>query len=61
MVCRFAWGNTFATNVQCLVVLQNQGYYAEQTDKYAILYNLHILTLPELVKFQRVGIMFKAF
>ena len=54
MYCAEVWGNTYATNVQCLVILQKRVIMllcgAKRLDhKKVLFYNLHILKVPDIV------------
>ena len=66
MCCAEVWGNTYATNVQCLVTLQKRVIRllcgAKRLDHTTMLfYNLHILKVPDVVELKPAVIMFKAF
>ena len=66
MYCAEVWGNTYATNVQCLVILQKRVIRllcgAKRLDHTTMLfYNLHILKVPDIVELKTAIIMFKAF
>ena len=56
------WGNTYATNVHCLVVLQKRVIRlicgAKTLDHTNLLFhNVHILKIPDLVKLKTAIIM----
>ena len=64
--CAEVWGNTYATNIHCLVVLQKRVIRlicgAKRLDHTNLLfYNVHILKIPDLVKLKTAIIMFKAY
>ena len=64
--CAEVWGNTYATNIHCLVVLQKRVIRlicgAKRLDHTNVLfYNVHILKIPDLVKLKTAIIMFKAY
>ena len=66
MYCDEVWGNTYATNIYCLVVLQKRVIRlicgAKRLDNTNLLFhNVHILKLPDLVKLKTAIIMFKAY
>ena len=66
MYCAEVWGNRYATNVQCLVLLQNRVVRllcgAQRLGHTNILfYNLRILKVPGLVKLKTVVILFREF
>ena len=66
MYCAEVWGNTYATNVQWLVLLKKRVIRlfcgAKRLDHTNILfYNLRILKVPDLVKLKTAVILFKAF
>ena len=66
MYCAEVWGNTYATNVQCLVILQKRVVRllcgAKRLDHTTMLfYNLHILKVPDIVELKTAIIMYKAF
>ena len=66
MYCAEVWGNTYATNVQCLVILHKRVIRllcgAKRLDHTTMLfYNLHILKVPDIVELKTAIIMFKAF
>ena len=59
------WGNTEATNIHCLVLLQKRVIRlicgAKRLDHTNLpLHNVHILKIPDLVKLKTAIIMFKA-
>ena len=65
MYCAEVWDNTYATNVQCLVILQKRVIRllcgATRLDHTTMLfYNLHILQVPDIVELKTAIIMFKA-
>ena len=64
--CAEVWGNTYATNIHCLVVLQKRVIRlicgTKRLDHTNLLfYNVHILKIPDLVKLKTAIIMFKAY
>ena len=66
MYCAEVWGNTYATNIHCLVLLQKRVIRlicgAKRLDHTNVLFhNVHILKLPDLVKLKTTIIMFKAY
>ena len=66
MYCAEVWGNTYATNIHCLVLLQKRVTRlicgAKRLDHTNLLFhNVHILKLPYLVKLKTYIIMFKAY
>ena len=66
MYCAEVWGNTYATNIHCLVLLQKRVIRltcgAKRLDHTNVLFhNVHILKLPDLVKLKTAIIMFKAY
>ena len=66
MYCAEVWGNTYATNIHCLVLLQKRVIRlicgAKRLDHTNLLFhNVHILKLPNLVKLKTAIIMFKAY
>ena len=68
MYCAKVWGNTYATNIHCLVLLQKRVIIkvimccAKRLDHTNLLFhNVHILKLPDLVKLKTAIIMFKAY
>jgi len=66
MYCAEVWGNTYATNIHCLVLLQKRVIWlicgANRLDHTNLLFhNVHILKIPDLVKLQTAIIMFKAY
>ena len=66
MYCAEVWGNTYATNVQYLVILQKRVIrllcVAKRLDHTTMLfYNLHILKVPGIVELKTAIIMFKSF
>ena len=66
MHCTEVWGNSYATNVQCLVILQKRVIRllcgAKRLDHTTMLcYNLHILKVADIVELKTAIIMFKAF
>ena len=66
MYCAEVWGNTYATNIHCLVLLQKRVIRltcgAKRLDHTNLLFhNVHILKLPDLVKLKTAIIMFKAY
>ena len=66
MYCAEEWGNTYATIVNCLVLLQKTVIRlicgAKRLDHTNLLFhNVLILKLPDLVKLKTAIIMFKAY
>ena len=66
MHCVEVWGNTYATNTHCLVLLPKRVIRlicgAKRLDHTNVLFhNIHILKLPDLVKLKTAIIMFKAY
>ena len=66
MYCAEVWGNTYATNVQCLVILHKRVIRlrcgTKRLDHTTMLfYNLHILKVPDIEELKTAIIMFKAF
>ena len=66
MYCAEVLGNTYATNIHCLVLLQKRVIRltcgAKRLDHTNLLFhNVHILKLPDLVKLKTAIIMFKAY
>ena len=66
MYCAEVWSNTYATNVQCLVILQKRAIRllcgAKRLDHTTMLfYKLHILKVPDIVELKTAINMFKAF
>ena len=66
MYCAEVWGDTYATNTRCLVLLQKRVTRlicgAKRLDHTNLLFhNVHILKLPDLVKLKTAIIMFKAY
>ena len=66
MYCAEVWGNTYATNTHCLVLVQKRVIRlicgAKRLDHTNLLFhNVHILKLPDLVKLKTAIIMFKAY
>ena len=64
--CAEVWGNTYATNIHCLVVLQKRVIRlicgAKRLDHTNLLfYNVHILKIPDLIKLKTAIIMFKGY
>ena len=64
--CAEVWGNTYATNTRCLVLLQKRVIRlicgAKRLDHTNLLFhNVHILKLPDFVKLKTAIIMFKAY
>ena len=60
------WGNTYATNIHCLVLLQKRVIRlicgAKRLDHTNLLFhNVHILKLPDIVKLKNAISMFKAY
>ena len=62
MYCAEVWGNTYATNIHCLVLLQKMVIRLICSAKRLnlLFHNVHILKLPDLVKLKTAIIMFKA-
>ena len=66
MYCAEVWGNTYATNTHCLVLLQKRVIRlicgSKRLDHTNVLFhNVHILKLPDLVKLKTAIVMFKAY
>ena len=66
MYCAEVWGNTCATNIHCLALLQKRvirlSCGAKRLDHTnLLLHNVHILKIPDLVKLKTAVIMFKAY
>ena len=66
MYCAEVWDNTYATNINCLVLLQKRVIIlicdAKRLDYTNLLFhNVHILKIPDLVKLSTAIIMFKAY
>jgi len=66
MHCAEVWGNTYAANIHCLVLLQKRVIRlicgAKRLDYTNLLFhNVHILKIPDLVKLKTGIIMFKAY
>ena len=66
MYCAEVWGNTYVTNIHCLVLLQKRVIRlvcgAKRLDHTNLLFhNVHILKIPDLVKLKTATIMFKAY
>ena len=66
MYCVEVWGNTYATNIHCLVLLRKRVIRlicgAKRLHRTNLLFhNVHILKLPDLVKLKTAIIMFKAY
>ena len=66
MYCAEVWGNTCATNIHCLVLLEKRVISlicgAKRLDHTNLLFhNVYILKIPDLVKLKTVIIMFKAY
>ena len=60
--CAEAWGNTYATNIHCLVFTTEKGYKINLwCQKTLLFHNVYILKLPDLVKLKTAIIMFKAY
>jgi len=64
MYCAEVWGNTYATNIHCLGLLQKRVIRlicgAKRIDHTNVFFhNVHILKLPDLVKLKTAIIMFK--
>ena len=64
--CSEIWGNTYPSNVNCLVVLQKRAmrllYGAGRLDHTTpLFYRSHILKFPDLVKFKTAMFMYKAY
>ena len=60
------WGNTYATNIHCLVLLQKRVIRlicgAKRLDHTNLLFhNIHILKIPDLVKLKTYILTFKAY
>ena len=63
MYCAEVWGNTNATNIYCLVLLQKRLICgAKRLDHTSVLFhNVHILKLADLAKVKTAIIMFKPY
>ena len=65
MYCAEVWGNTYATNIHCLVLLQKRVIRlmcgANRHHTILLFYNVHILKIPDLVKLKTAIIMLKAY
>ena len=66
MYCAKVWGNTYATNIECLVLLQKKAVRlhcgAKRLDHTSrLFYNLHILKVPDIVELRIGIIMCKAY
>ena len=66
LYCAEVWGNTYATNSYCLLLLQKTVIRlicgAKRLDHTNLLFhNVHILKIPDLVKLKTAIIMFKAY
>ena len=64
--CSEIWGNTYPSNVNCLVVLQKRAirllFGAGRLDHTTpLFYRSHILKYPDLVKFETAMFMYKAY
>ena len=64
--CSEIWGNTYPSNVNCLVVLQNRAIrllfgVGCLDHKTPLFYRSHILKCPDLVKFKTAMFMHKAY
>ena len=60
MYCGEVWGNTYAANVQCLVLLQKRVirlFVVPRDHANILFYNLHILKVPDLVKVKTAVIL----
>ena len=63
MYCAEVCGNTYATNIHCLVLFQKRLICgAKRLDHTNLLFhNVHIIKLPDLAKLKTAIIMFKAY
>ena len=66
MYCAEIWGNTYAANLKCLVLLQKRVVRlicgAQRLDHISSLfYDLRILKLPDMVKLKTAEIMYKEY
>ena len=66
MYCAEIWGNTYASNLKCLVLLQKKFVRlicgAQRLDHTSTLfYDFHILKLLDMVKLKTAEIMYKAY
>ena len=65
MYCAEVWGNTYATNIHCLVLLQKRVIRlicGAKTWSHKFTFSqVHILKLPDMVKLKTAIIMFKAY
>ena len=64
--CSEIWGNTYPSNVNCLVVLQKRAirllFGAGRLDHTTpLFYRSHIYKIPDLVKFKTAMFMYKAY
>ena len=64
--CAEVWGNTYATHIYCLVLLQKRGIRliccAKRLDHtHFLFHNVHILKLPDPVKLKTSMMKFKAY
>ena len=64
--CAEVWGNTYATHIHCLALLQERVLRlicgSKRLDQTNLLFhNVHILKIPHLVKLKTAIIMFKAY
>ena len=66
MYCAEAWGNTYATNIHCLVLLQKRVIRlicgAKRLGHTNLLFlSVHVIKIPDLVKLKTAIIMFTAY
>ena len=66
MYCAEVWGNTYATHISCLVLLQKKVIRlicgAKRLDHTNLLFhNVYLLKIQDLVKLKTAIIMFKAY
>ena len=65
LYCAEIWGNTYAANLKCLVLLQKKVVRlivgAQRLDyTSSLFYDLRILKLPDMVKLKTAEIIYKA-
>ena len=61
MYCAEVWGNTYATNIHCLVLLQKMDFFKRLDHTNLLFHNVHILKIHDLVKLKPAIFMFKAY
>ena len=66
MYCAEVWGNTYATNIHCLVLLQKRVIRLicgakRLDDTNVVFHNVNILKLQDIVKLKTAIIMVKAY